>query len=142
MSTESSAVECDEFLSHPPAVVWRALTDPEVMVRWWAAGDIRAVVGHRFTIDMGRNGVQPCEVLEVEPERLLRYTMGDGSDGSIDTTVTWRLVPEGSGTRLLLRHEGFDLDSPIGREALAGIRWGWPVVLGRLEPVLQELAPT
>jgi uncharacterized protein YndB with AHSA1/START domain len=81
--TEAERIECDEFLPHPPAVVWRALTDPELMARWWAAGDIRPVVGHRFHVDMGRFGLQPCEVVAVDPEQMLRYRVGDGS---IDTT--------------------------------------------------------
>ncbi|UQU65832.1 SRPBCC domain-containing protein [Couchioplanes caeruleus] len=48
-------------------MVWRALTEPELLARWWATGDIKPIVGHRFTLDMGSWGQQPCEVLEVEP---------------------------------------------------------------------------
>ncbi|MBD0690931.1 SRPBCC family protein [Streptomyces sp. CBMA123] len=133
--TEKAAIHCDEFLPHPPARVWAALTDPELHARWWAAGDVRAVVGHRFTLDMGPWGQQPCEVVEVEVERLLRYAFGAGS---LDTTVTWRLVPEGHGTRLLLEHAGFDLDTPMGRQAHQGMGRGWPSVLRRIAPALAE----
>jgi uncharacterized protein YndB with AHSA1/START domain len=131
--TEAGMIECDEFLPHPPAVVWRALTDPELMARWWAAGDIRPVVGHRFSVDMGQFGLQPCEVVAVDPGQMLRYRMGGGT---IDTTVTWRLVPEGTGTRLFVTHAGFDLDSPLGRQAYDAMGKGWPIVVGRLAPVL------
>jgi hypothetical protein len=61
---------------------------------------------------MGKWGNQPCEVTEVEPERLLAYTFAEGSS---DTTIVWRLEPEGVGTRLFLQHKGFDLDTPMGR---------------------------
>ncbi|MFD9127431.1 SRPBCC domain-containing protein [Kitasatospora sp. NPDC059571] len=131
--TEPDTIRCDRFLPHPPAAVWRALTDPELQARWWAAGDVKPVVGHRFALDMGPWGSQQCEVTAVEEERLLRYTF---AEGSLDTTITWRLVPEGRGTRLLLEHAGFDLDSPMGRTALDGMGRGWPGVLGRLEVVL------
>ncbi|GAA1080695.1 MULTISPECIES: SRPBCC domain-containing protein [Kitasatospora] len=131
--TDSDTIHCDRFLPHPPAAVWRALTDPELHARWWAAGDVRPVVGHRFSLDMGPWGSQPCEVTAVEEERLLRYTF---AEGSLDTTVTWRLVPEGRGTRLFLEHAGFDLDSPMGRTALDGMGKGWPGVLARLDTVL------
>ncbi len=124
--TTAPAIECDEFLPHPPAAVWRALTEPDLIAQWWAPGDVRAKVGHLFTLDMGDWGVQRCEVLEVQPERLIRYSFGEGV---IDTIITWTLVPEGSGTRLLLRHEGFDLDSPLGRTALEGMGRGWPRVV-------------
>ncbi|MEV6208300.1 SRPBCC family protein [Kitasatospora sp. NPDC051914] len=131
--TDSDTIHCDRFLPHPPAAVWRALTDPELHARWWAAGDVRPVVGHRFTLDMGPWGRQQCEVTAVEEERLLRYTF---AEGNLDTTITWRLAPEGHGTRLFLEHAGFDLDSPMGRAALDGMGKGWPDVLERLATTL------
>ncbi|MEW2401796.1 SRPBCC domain-containing protein [Streptomyces sp. NPDC046862] len=130
-------IHCDQFLPHAPSVVWNALTDPELHARWWAAGDVRPIVGHRFTLDMGPWGEQPCEVLAVDPERLLRYSF---AEGDLDTTVTWRLEPEGHGTRLFLTHEGFDLDSPLGKAAFDGMGHGWPGVLGRLADVLASPA--
>lgn len=132
---EPDVIRCDQFIARPPAAVWHALTDPELHAKWWAAGDIRPVVGHRFTLDMGAWGEQPCEVLTVEPERLLRYTF---AQDTLDSTVTWRLEPEGTGTRLFLEHAGFDLDTPAGRAALDGMGRGWPGILQRIEPILAE----
>ncbi|MGO4632792.1 SRPBCC domain-containing protein [Streptomyces sp. 2RAF24] len=130
-------VHCARFLPHPPAAVWRALTDPELHARWWAAGDVKPLVGHRFTLDMGSFGSQPCEVTAVEDERLLAYRF---AEGTLDTTLTWRLEPEGTGTRLFLTHSGFDLDSPMGRQAYEGMGRGWPHVLERLDAALGEAA--
>ncbi|WP_326626612.1 MULTISPECIES: SRPBCC family protein [unclassified Streptomyces] len=130
---EPSVIHCDQFIAHPPAAVWRALTEPELHARWWAAGDVRPVVGHRFTLDMGPWGQQACEVLAVEPERLLRYSF---APDSLDTTITWRLQAEGTGTRLFLEHAGFDLDSPLGETAFHGMGEGWPGLLRRIEPAL------
>jgi uncharacterized protein YndB with AHSA1/START domain len=131
-----NSIEVEQFIARPPAAVWRALTEPELMARWWAAAaDIRPVVGHRFTMDMGSWGLQPCQVLEVEPEKLLRYTF---AEGSLDSTITWRLEAEGAGTRLFLVHDGFDTDTPAGREALRGMGNGWPGLLRRIERALSE----
>ncbi|MEU6933859.1 SRPBCC domain-containing protein [Streptomyces sp. NPDC046374] len=130
-------IHCARFLPHPPAAVWRALTDPELHARWWAAGDVKPLVGHRFTLDMGSFGSQPCEVTAVEDERLLAYRF---AEGTLDTTLTWRLEPEGTGTRLFLTHSGFDLDSPMGRQAYEGMGRGWPHVLERLDAALGEAA--
>ncbi|WP_433721906.1 SRPBCC family protein [Actinoplanes sp. CA-051413] len=127
--TDKTDIELDQFIAREPAAVWRALTEPELLARWWAAGDIKPIVGHRFTMDMGSWGQQPCEVLEVEPERLLVYTF---AEGSLDTTITWRLEPEGSGTRLFLRHAGF----VAGSISLKGMGSGWPGLLRRIEPAL------
>lgn len=128
----ATSIECDEFIPHPPAAVWKALTDPGLHAKWWAAGDVRPVVGHRFSLDMGPWGPQACTVVDVEPERLFRYTF---AEGSLDTTVTWRLEAEGSGTRLFLTHDGFDPDSPMGRQALDGMGRGWPRVVAGISPV-------
>jgi uncharacterized protein YndB with AHSA1/START domain len=51
-------IELDQFIAREPAAVWRALTEPEALARWWAAGDIKPIVGHRFTLDMGPRGQQ------------------------------------------------------------------------------------
>jgi uncharacterized protein YndB with AHSA1/START domain len=131
--TEPGLIQLTRFIPHPPARVWTALTDPAIHARWWAAGDVRAVVGHRFTLDMGPWGVQPCEVVAVEHERLLSYSF---APGTLNTTITWRLEAEGSGTRLSLEHKGFDLDSPLGKAAFQGMGKGWPDVVQRLQDLL------
>jgi uncharacterized protein YndB with AHSA1/START domain len=120
-----SSIECDEFIARPPAAVWRALTEPDLMARWWVRGEIKPVVGHRFTLDMGPWGIQPCEVIEVEPEKLLRYTF---AEGALNTTITWRLEAEGDGTRVFLVHDGFEPDSA----SLHGMSRGWPSIVKRI----------
>jgi uncharacterized protein YndB with AHSA1/START domain len=134
--TDRAVIRIEHFYNRAPSAVWRALTDPELHARWWAAGDVKAVVGHRFDLDMGRWGKQPCEVLEVEPERLLKYRF---ATGGLDTIITWQLTSEGSGTRLTLTHEGFDVDSPMGRQALEGMGRGWPGILVALGSLLDRL---
>jgi uncharacterized protein YndB with AHSA1/START domain len=134
--TERGVIRLSRLINHPPAKVWKALTDPEIHAKWWAAGDVRPVVGHRFTLDMGPWGQQPCEVLAVEPERLLSYSF---APGTLDSTITWRLEPEDDGTRLHLEHAGFDLDSPLGKKAFEGMGAGWPAVLERIAPAIDSL---
>ena len=128
------AVICKEhFYRHPPSAVWKCLTDPSLHARWWAAGDVKPDVGHRFKLDMGKWGMQPCEVLQVIPERLLQFRF------ALNTTITWELIAERDGTRLKLTHEGFDLDSPMSRQAFEGMSNGWPAVLERMQPVLEAM---
>jgi uncharacterized protein YndB with AHSA1/START domain len=132
---EVNVIELEQVYRHPPSAVWRALTSPEMHARWWGGGDVRAIVGHKFKLDMGRWGLQSCEVLAVEPERLFRYRF---AIGVLDTTITWTLVPENEGTRLRLRQEGFNLNTPLGQEALTGMAEGWPHVMRRLGEVIDE----
>ncbi len=134
---EPGRIQLIEFIPHPPSKVWAALTDPALHAKWWAAGDVRPIVGHRFTLDMGPFGHQSCEVLAVEHEKLLSYSF---APGTLNTTITWRLEAEGEGTRLFLEHNGFDLDSPLGKTAFQGMGAGWPKVLARMELVLAKAA--
>ncbi len=78
---------------------------------------MRPVVGHRYTLDMGSWGMQACVVTAAQPERLLSYTFAPGTQ---DTAITWRLAPEGGGTRLSLEHKGFHLNTPLGQAAFNG----------------------
>jgi len=96
--------------------------------------NVMRVLGPRLALlsgllDMGKWGDQPCEVLEVEPEKLLRYTF---AEGSLDSTITWRLEPEGAGTRLFLVHDGLE----PGSESLLVMGRGWPGVLRRVEDAI------
>lgn len=132
---EPGVIQLDQFIAHPPARVWAALTQPELLKAWWAAGDVEPVVGHRFWLDMGTFGEQECEVLAVEPERLFSYSFGVGM---LDTTIMWRLEPENGGTRLSLQQSGFNMDSEMGKQAFFGMSGGWPRLLERIEPALDE----
>ncbi|TDE35508.1 SRPBCC domain-containing protein [Actinomadura sp. 6K520] len=143
MGEERASIEVDEFLPHPPAKVWRALTEPELLGRWLMPNDFKPVVGHRFTFaskpipNVDFDGTVVCRVLAIEEERLLRISWGGGG---LDTTVTWRLVPEGRGTRLFIEHAGFDLGDPVNAFAFRGMGSGWRSgVIRSLRAALAEI---
>jgi uncharacterized protein YndB with AHSA1/START domain len=117
--TETTAIRIDQYIDHPPHKVWRALTEPKLMKRWWVDGNIAATAGHRFELDMLSWGIIPCTVLEVEEDRLISYSFGE------HWTISWRIEPEGAGCRLYLVHSGFDLSRPGDRNALEGMEPGW-----------------
>ncbi|TWS94466.1 SRPBCC domain-containing protein [Reyranella sp. CPCC 100927] len=110
---DSITVECD--LDQPPAQVWRALTEPELLAAWLMPNDIRPAVGDRFVLqgepDVG--GAIDCEVLAAEPHRLLRYSWRGGE--GLDSVVTFELAgtPSG-GTHLRIVHNGFATMAPRG----------------------------
>lgn len=123
-----AAIEVDQFLPRPAGQVWQALTEPELLARWLMPNDFQPVVGHQFTFRTepvprhGFDGIVHCQVLAVDPPRLLRLAW---HGGSIDTTVTWRLVPEGTGTRFLITHDGFDETDPVQRATMDILGGGW-----------------
>jgi uncharacterized protein YndB with AHSA1/START domain len=100
---------------------------------WWAEGQVAAVVGHQFTLDMPGYGKQPCKVLEVDPPHCFVYTF------TAAWTLTWQLEPEGTGTRVFLEHTGFDLDDKRMAEAFNRMGPGWrDVVLPRLAEIAAQ----
>ncbi|WP_416405051.1 SRPBCC family protein [Arthrobacter sp. LFS091] len=128
-----NAIRLERTFPHPQDAVWAALTKPDLLARWWAPGDIAPVVGHRFTMDMGGWGQQPCEVLTVEPGTSISFSF---AEGTLDTTITWKLETVDAGTTLYFEHAGFNLDSPMGRQAIEGMGNGWPGLLTRIDQVL------
>ena len=119
MTVNAATISVDQFVAAPPVKVWRVLTEPELHARWWVPGDIAAIVGHRFHLQMPVWGAVACEVLEVEPEQRLVYTFNG------EWTLAWRLVAEGTGTRLFLDHSGFDLADERARDAFGRMGPGW-----------------
>ncbi|MFJ8582012.1 SRPBCC domain-containing protein [Micromonospora sp. NPDC093277] len=126
--SERTSIAVDQFLAHPPARVWRVLTDSDLLARWLMPNDFRPVPGHRFTFrttprpGQDFDGVVHCEVLELDEPRRLRWAW---RGGHLDTVVTWTLVPEGRGTRLFLEHSGFDPEDPVQRRTFTLLDGGW-----------------
>lgn len=116
-ATDSIITECD--LAEPPEKVWRALTVPDLLAAWLMPNDIRPEVGGRFTFKTrpeSSDGAIECEVLAVEPHRLLRYSWRggnaerDASGRTLDTVVTFVLTETVTGgTHLRVVHSGFPL---------------------------------
>ncbi len=132
----TTAIVADTFFAHPPARVWAALTDPAKLSRWLMPTDFRAELGATFTLDAGQWGKIQCEVLELVPESTLKISW---KAQMLDTTVTWRLVAEGAGTRLHLEHAGFDLANPMHQFAYNGMKGGWSGnIPERLAAILAE----
>lgn len=144
--TDLTSIHLDQFLPHPPAKVWRALTEPDLIAQWLMPGDFRLEVGHRYTMQSvaipatGFSGTVQAEVLAFETMKMLRVGWRDADPTAghgADWTITWTLVPEGTGTRLFLTHEGFDPDNPYQQHARTIMGGGWSSrVVPGLEAVL------
>jgi uncharacterized protein YndB with AHSA1/START domain len=129
---------------HPPARVWRAVTDPELVARWTVTGrggrpvGFTPIVGRKFQLVgkpvPGWRGIVYCEVLEVDEPRLLRYTW-QGEEGGKTTVVTYRIEPRPDGTRFIFEHKGFAglggflMAKILGAVRTKMLRVGLPAVL-------------
>jgi len=124
---------------HPPAKVWQAITSREALNVWLMPNDFEPRLGHRFQFrtnpSPGFDGIINCEVLQLDPPRTLAFSW---VGGPLQTRVTFSLEPidGGAGTRLNLRHEGFD----TLKKRLIGsmLRSGWKRMLRRRLPATLE----
>jgi uncharacterized protein YndB with AHSA1/START domain len=134
--TESIAFEFD--LHHPPAKVWRALTDPELLADWLLpVFGLELEPGAAFTFKTqpypGWDGVVNCRILEIDEPRKLSYTWGVPF---LETVVTFTLTPTASGTRLSLVQSGF---KPDQKRESGGARYGWKMMGGKLVDLLARI---
>jgi uncharacterized protein YndB with AHSA1/START domain len=140
---ETQSISQEYDLPYPPAKVWRALTEPELLARWLMSNDMQPAAGRSFTFRSEPtpwwDGIVHCEMLEIEPPKRLSYTWRSGPESSpLDTVVTWTLTPTPSGgTRLTLKHSGF---VPGNKFAFGGASQGWQRMVNQdLPEVLRTL---
>ncbi|WAS90954.1 SRPBCC family protein [Nannocystis punicea] len=112
-------------LKHPPAKVWRALTEAPHLLAWFpAAMDIDLRVGGEIRFTMG-DDVTRGVVTDLEPQRVFAYTW-DGDH------LRWELHADPGGSLLVLLHTFDD------RAGAASFASGWHVCLDALEAALAE----
>lgn len=120
-----------------PDAVWRALTDREQLAAWMYPNDFEPRVGHRFTFRVPpsprlEHGLTvQCEVTVCDPPRELAFTWVVGD--FLDTRVSYRLEPDGDGTRVTFEHAGFE--QPGARE---GAAYGWTTMHAKLAKVIAD----
>lgn len=148
----SSTIRREILLPQPREQVWRAITDRSTLAEWMFPNDFEPRVGHRFTFRVPGNPkanfdglTVRCEVLECAPPRegaggRLAFSWSAG--GPVENTrVSFRLEPDGAGTRVLFEHSGFDVAQPFGEQALKGAEFGWAKMLKQLAAVVVSPAP-
>lgn len=141
-----TVIKLERRYPHPPARVWRALTDRAAVSEWlMKTDDFEAKVGHKFVLrakpQPGWRGFVECEVLECEPERVLAYSW-QGDEKGPPMRVRYELRPDGEGTQLAFEHSGF---RGIGGWMLARFMMGpgWKKMMDeRLPTVLAREAPS
>jgi uncharacterized protein YndB with AHSA1/START domain len=134
---ETRTVVVERQISHPPEKLWRALTQPHLIEEWLMKNDFKPVVDHRFNL---RKNPQPdvsivvdCQVLAIEPHKMLSYTW---AAYCLESVVTWTLTPTRTGTLLRMEQSGF---RPDQTQAYHGARYGWQQYFAALEQALARM---
>ncbi|WP_458686818.1 SRPBCC family protein [Nocardia tengchongensis] len=138
-----AAVELGTFFPQPPDVVWRALTEPDLLQRWLLRPTgFATTVGTRFRFTTPDSSIDEiiCQVLTARPREQLTYTWTyPRADYPTRWTVDWTLRPQGRGTRLLLTQTGFDIEDRRQKMARNAVERSWKrLVLPRLGEVIHH----
>ncbi len=146
-NVKDGAVHAAVEIAAPPARVFRALTDPELLERWWGSGEAYRTFDWKVDLNVGgkwscmtkdpagRTSTVHGEYLEIDPPNRLVCTWRASWQNDFPTTITYELEPIPDGTRLTLTHTGFE-DHP----SAASYASGWPLVLGWLSRHMAEHA--
>jgi uncharacterized protein YndB with AHSA1/START domain len=138
-------LELSHRFAASPEEVFDAWTNPDVLRKWWAAGetwetplaDVDLREGGRYRLSMktdtGEVHTVGGEYREVQrPDRLVySWQWEEGPDpvqGGKETVVTVDFVPDGGGTLVRLVHTGFPAEEIKQMHA-----HGWQAVLANLE---------
>ena len=119
-------------IPHSPEKIWRALTQEPLIEEWLMKNDFQPVVGHRFNLRADWGAVD-CQVLAVEPNRMLSYTW---TAYGLESVVTWTLTPTSTGTHLRMEQAGF---RPDQQQAYQGAKFGWRKFFANLEQALTRM---
>ena len=143
----SNTIRRELVMPQPREQVWQAITDRATLAEWMYPNDFEPRVGHQFTFRVPGNPkvnfdglTVQCEVLQCEAPHRLVFSWSVAGPVA-NTQVTFRLEPDGDGTRLFFEHSGFDLSQPNGNQAFRGAEYGWSKMLGQLQGVLARSAP-
>jgi uncharacterized protein YndB with AHSA1/START domain len=133
------------LIPQPREQVRQAIAYSAALAPWMLPNDFGPRVGHHFTFQVAPNPkmdfdglIVRCEVLECEPPTRLAFTWDAG--GHFGTRVSFRLEPDGEGTRVLLEHSGCDVSQPWVAQALRSAEFGWAKMLKQLPAVVTGLA--
>jgi uncharacterized protein YndB with AHSA1/START domain len=129
-ATRSVVIERE--IPHSPEKIWRALTQPHLIEQWLMKNDFQLLADHRFSLRADWGSVD-CQVLAIEPNKMLSYTW---AAYGLESVVTWNLTPTSTGTRLRMEHWGF---GPDQEQAYQGATYGWQNFIGNLERVVGEV---
>jgi uncharacterized protein YndB with AHSA1/START domain len=134
-------IELTTEIEAPPEVVFRALTDADVLSRWWttrAESDPRTGGSFSYTWEFEeqteRDHTRTDTYADVTADEHVRY---DWPMPLGPTVVDFRLQPRDGGTTLVLAHEGWGAgaDWDESYEMHVG---GWKFFLGNLKTYLEQ----
>jgi uncharacterized protein YndB with AHSA1/START domain len=136
-----AALRFERQLAHPVEKVWKALTEPGQLIRWFPCSvnlDLRpggkisfVFLDHNVDVPEGVEVPDLSEplggtVTELDPPRLFAYTWGDD-------LLRWELRPDERGCLLVFTHAFGTPNGAINQTIAARTAAGWHLCLDTLD---------
>lgn len=140
MAKKTRKIERELFIASDPARVWRALTEAEQIVNWFALkADSQPGIGGHISLFWDLKATEPdrCHILDWQPEARLLMTWRDAPGGEHELPVEITLARREGGTLLRLVHSGFLSDASWDEEYESHGR-GWSYELRSLKFYLER----
>jgi uncharacterized protein YndB with AHSA1/START domain len=123
----------ERVFAAPVALVWRAITTPEDMSRWYFdMKNFKPEVGCEFQFIVEHEGNvhdHRCKITEVVPQKKIACTWRfEGHEGN--SHVTFELFAEGGKTRLKLTHAGLETFAKAPSLPRKNFVRGWTWLIG------------
>ena len=155
MTAETGELMVERFIAAPPAVVWKAWSDPAHLAKWWIPApmecqvvklDLRPGGGFETRMREGQGEFQPhveaC-FLEVVPQARLVFTtmLTEGwkpAEPWLSMTAIMTLAAEGPGTRYTASalHR---TPADARKHEEMGFHEGWGITLDQLAALAEQL---
>ncbi|OLT15758.1 hypothetical protein BJF78_16095 [Pseudonocardia sp. CNS-139] len=119
-----TVLRMERVLRHPPAKVWRAVTEPARLAEWFPS-TVTAEMRVGGTVEFGFG--PPGVVTDLDEPHVFAFTWDQDH-------LRWELHPEGDGTRLVLLHTFTD------RAGAASFAAGWHTCIAELDLALDGRA--
>ncbi|RKE10464.1 ArsR family transcriptional regulator [Catellatospora citrea] len=126
------------YIEATPAMVWQALTDPEMSAAYWGHSNVSdwqqgSAWEHRRIDGSGTDDVVGTVVEAQAPHRLVVTWAGPSEERPQGPSrVTFELKPLGGTVQLTVTHENLRDDTELRQAA-----GGWPSVLSNLKTYLE-----
>ncbi|GAA3741368.1 uncharacterized protein YndB with AHSA1/START domain [Spinactinospora alkalitolerans] len=123
-------------LHHTPEKVWRAITEPDHLSRWYPfqVTDMDLRIGGRIDFDDGAGTTMTATITELDPPRTFAFSEHAPAQtpNESDDLVHFELRPEGADCLLVFTHTFDD------RPAAAAYATGWQTCLDQLQALLAD----
>jgi uncharacterized protein YndB with AHSA1/START domain len=159
-------IKLKKCFPYPVESLWKALTDPALLGKWFMKNDLQPTLHHEFTFRMapqkGWDGITHCRIVELDPFKKIAYTYKGTATGEktlacanihsdkaaalakgifteLDTVLKFTLESTCGGSCLTLEHSGYKGLKLIIVSFVMGM--GWKKQLRKKLPVvLQQIS--